>query len=531
MDLRRLISTYSGVMVVISLVYFLSEDVRPVALATLALVSAAAIVVGVRRYRPAASIWWMALALALVLDAVGGIVYDALPGPAGQPKAWNWTVWVDQGLMFVLFVTAIVGLARSAFRGVSAAIDFAIIVLGAGLIAGIVIALPYASAADGVVGAVRVSYVLRDVVIFALAVHLGTALRWTWSVAALLGGLLGFVTYDALYRLARTRGERLSGATIDLGLVAFFVLVGAAAILPSMKRLNTPSSRDGPDASPVRLGLVVVLALMPSVVHLRSLVREPSPYEALIFAAATLVLVLALARIIDVALQLRRQVYGERVVRETVIELADAQTEAEIPPILERAVGRLFPASVRHSVEITSGATAELSGRAPPAAGAGVVPEVKSPTVPMSTHGTVDRPCSPSHCCGTKRWPRRESRIAAGNRNPTMRARIRLRRRPRRDRQRRRHRPGRRRRSPRRHRRSRSRRRPRCSIQPCRRQDRRRRRRKRLRLRLRRDRRRRRRKHLRLRLRRDRLRRRGKRLRLRRDRLRRSGERLRLRLR
>ncbi len=385
MDLRRLISLYSGVMVVISGVYFLSQDVRPVALAGLAVVSAAAIVVGVRRYRPAASIWWLALALSLVLDAAGSIVYDALPGVAGQPKPWNWTVWVSQGLMFVLFVTAIVGLARSTFRGVSAAIDFAIIVLGAGLIGGIVVALPYASAADGVVGAVRASYVLRDVVIFALAVHLATALRWTWSVAALLGGLLGFVTYDVLYRLARTRGERLSGDTIDLGLIAFFALVGAAALLPSMKRLDTPASRDARDASPVRLGLVVVLALMPSVVHLRSLIREPSPYEALIFTAATLVLVLALARIIDVALQLRRQVYGERVVRETVIELADAQTEAEIPPILERAVGRLFPASVRHSVEITLGTMADLTGRSPPAADAGVVSETVSET-------SADRP-------------------------------------------------------------------------------------------------------------------------------------------
>jgi diguanylate cyclase (GGDEF)-like protein len=376
MDLRRLISIYSGVMVVISVVYFLSRDARPIALATLALVSAGAIVVGVRRYRPAASIWWLALALALVLDAVGGIVYDALPSAAGQPKPWNWTVWVDQGLMFVLFVTAIVGLARSTFRGVSAAIDFAIILLGAGLIGGIVVALPYASAVDGVVGAVRASYVLRDVVIFAIAVHLATALRWTWSVAALLGGLLGFITYDLLYRSARARGERLSGAAIDLGLIAFFVLVGVAALLPSMRRLNTAVSRDGRDASPVRLGLVVVLALMPSVVHLRSLFREPSPYEALIFAAATLVLVLALARIIDVALQLRRQVFGERVVRETVIELADAQMEPEIPPILERAVGRLFPASARHSVEITSGTVAESSGRAPPAAG--VVPETSA---------------------------------------------------------------------------------------------------------------------------------------------------------
>ncbi|HEY9484067.1 MAG TPA: EAL domain-containing protein, partial [Micromonosporaceae bacterium] len=378
MDLLRLISLYSGVMVVISVIYFVSRDARPAALATLAVVSAGAIVVGVRRYRPAASFWWLTLALALVLDAAGGIVYDALPGPAGQPKPWNWTVWVDQGLMFVLFVAAIVGLARSTFRGVSAAIDLAIIVLGAGLIGGIVIALPYAGAADGVVGAIRVSYVLRDVVIFAIAVHLATALRWTWSVAALLGGLLGFVTYDALYRFARAQSERPSGAIIDLGLIAFFVLIGAAALLPSMRRLDTPVSRDGRDASPVRLGLVVVLALMPSVVHLRSILREPSPFEALIFAAATFVLVLALARIIDVALQLRRQVYGERVVREVVVELADAQTEAEIPPILERGVGRLFPASVRHTVQITSSTMAEPSGRAPPAVDAGIISETSA---------------------------------------------------------------------------------------------------------------------------------------------------------
>ena len=370
MDLRRLISLYGGVMIVISLVYFLGQPVRSLALGALAIVSAGAIVVGVRRHRPAAARWWLALALALVLDAAGSILYSALPSAAGQLKPWNWTVWIIQGGMFVLLVAATVGLARSTFRGVSAAIDCAIIVLGAGLIGAIAIALPYANAATGVVGTVRVLYVLRDVLIFAIVIHLATALRWTWSVAALLGGLLGFVTYDSLFRLARAHGERLSGAAVDLGLIAFFVLIGLAALPASMKRLNTPLSRDGRDASPVRLGLVVILALLPSVVHLRILFREPSPQEAMIFVAATLVLILALARIVDIAWQLRRQVYGERVVRETVVELADAQTAFEIPPILERAVGRLFPPSVRHTVVITSGTVGKWPGHVAPPSGA-----------------------------------------------------------------------------------------------------------------------------------------------------------------
>jgi diguanylate cyclase (GGDEF)-like protein/PAS domain S-box-containing protein len=373
MELRRLISLYSGVMIVISLVYFLGQPVRSLALGALAIVSAGAIVVGVRRHRPAAARWWLALALALVLDAAGSMIYSALPSADGQLKPWNWTVWIIQGGMFVLLVAATVGLARSTFRGVSAAIDGAIIVLGAGLIGAIAIALPYANAATGVVGTVRVLYVLRDVLIFAIVVHLATALRWTWSVAALLGGLLAFVTSDSLFRLARAHGERLSGTALDLGLIAFFVLIGAAALLPSMKRLDTPLSRDGRDASPVRLGLVVILALLPSVVHLRILFREPSPYEAMIFVAATLVLILALARIVDIAWQLRRQVYGERVVRETVVELADAQTASEIPPILERAVGRLFPPSVRHTVVITPGTVGEWPGQVAPPSGAALV--------------------------------------------------------------------------------------------------------------------------------------------------------------
>ncbi|HZD97289.1 MAG TPA: hypothetical protein VE132_03900, partial [Micromonosporaceae bacterium] len=373
MDLRRLISLYGGVMIVISFVYFLGQPVRSIALGALAIVSTGAIVIGVRRHRPAAARWWLVLAVALVFDAAGVILYSALPSPDGQLKPWNWTVWILQGGMFVLLVAAMVGLARSTFRGVSAAIDGAIIVLGAGLIGAIAIALPYANATTGVVGTVRVLYVLRDVLIFAIVVHLATALRWTWSVAALLGGLLAFVTFDSLSRLARAHGERLSGTALDVGLIAFFVLIGAAALLPSMRRLDTPLSRDGRDASPARLGLVVILALLPSVAHLRTLFREPSPYEAMIFVAATLVLILALARIVDIGWQLRRQVYGERVVRETVTELADAQTASEIPPILERAVGRLFPPSVRHTLVIHSGTVAEWPGEVPPASGAALV--------------------------------------------------------------------------------------------------------------------------------------------------------------
>ena len=256
MDLRRLISLYSGVMIVISLVYFLSRaraiDSAGVRWQSCRPARSSSASDDIARPRRAGG--WRSRSRWCSMRSAASL-YTRCRAPPASSNRGTGRCGSIQGLDVRAPRHGHVGLARSTFRGVSAAIDFAIIVLGAGLIGAIVIALPYANAATGVVGAVRVL----------LCPPRRSSYSRSWSISRPLFAGHGrsrrfsvdcsdFVTYDSLYRLARAHGERLSGAAIDLGLIAFFVLIGAAALPPSMKRLNTPLSRDGRDASPVRLG-------------------------------------------------------------------------------------------------------------------------------------------------------------------------------------------------------------------------------------------------------------------------------------
>ena len=135
-------------------------------------------------------------------------------------------------------------------------------------------------------------------------------------------------------------------------MVGVFAGIGGAALVGSMTRFDTALSSQRREASPRRLVLVAGLALMPSAVLVAGLFREEPLDQPLIVVAATLILILALARIVDAALQLRRQAAGERVLREAVVDLAGAPQASALAPVVERAVGRLFGSKVDYRVAV-----------------------------------------------------------------------------------------------------------------------------------------------------------------------------------
>jgi diguanylate cyclase (GGDEF)-like protein len=354
MQIRRVAAVYAGLVIAATALHLWYQPASSAGVVVVGLASAGAVAYGIRRYRPPhATSWWM-LAVAVFINVIARVVYDSLPGGAGTLKPYAWTVWSLHLLMLALLVAGALGLARSTLRGASTAIDAAIIVLGAGLIGGILIAIPYAGAPG--VGdlwrTVRVGYVFRDVLVLALAIHLATAIRWNRSVRWLLAALFGLVAYDVLFRLGRIHGEWLAGSSIDLVWLLFSVGIGAAALSRTMVAVDTPISANVRGGAPLRIGLVAVLALLPSAVLLLGLFQEPPWYQPLIVIFATVILILALARIVDVAMQLRRQVDGERVLRQAVTELAGAQDVSSVEPMIDTAVGRLLGPDVDYHVAI-----------------------------------------------------------------------------------------------------------------------------------------------------------------------------------
>ena len=355
--------------------------------------SAGAILFGLRRYRPRLTRSWLMLALAVALNALARVLYAALPGTAGTLKPAAWVVWLVHLAMLVLFVAGIGGLARWAVRGATALIDTAIIALGVGLLFGVLIAIPYASTPDiGQVWAgVRVGYVVRDVLLVAVVVHLATAVRWTSSLALIVTGTAGLVGYDMLFRLGRIRGEYLAGTAIDLGWMSFYVALGAAALVPSMVAFDGPPVTTNGHQQPngqtprLRLGVVAAAALTPSAVLLISAFDPPRWFEPFIVSTVTLILVLALVRILDVTAQLRGQVRGERVSREAIAELADTHDAATVTAVLDRTVGELLEPGTDYRVAVE-----QQPGRVPDGPPADIVDTAKLPPGLGSTLGGRD---------------------------------------------------------------------------------------------------------------------------------------------
>jgi diguanylate cyclase (GGDEF)-like protein/PAS domain S-box-containing protein len=343
MTVRRLVAGYGAVMAIAVALYFQWPSVPYVTVSLVGLASAGAIVVGVRRYRPQHVRPWLLVAAALVLLATARVVVDLLPGQTGTLKPWVWTVWVLHLAMLVCLVGGLLGLARWRAQGIPALVDTAIILLGSGLLASILIAIPYASAPGigSLWAGVRVAYVLRDVLVLGVAVHFVTAVRWSVSVLLTWLGVLSLVVYDVLFR--RILGDYLFYTPIDLIWLLFFAAVGAAALVPSMAALGTPRSTSGSAGTSLRLGLVALTVFLPSGVLIAELFRLPPWYQPLVVAVATVVLALVVVRAVDVAARLRRQVGGERILRDAITDLAAASDAATVTAALDRAVRRLLP--------------------------------------------------------------------------------------------------------------------------------------------------------------------------------------------
>ena len=343
-------------------------------------------------------------------------LYTCLMGPAGTLKPWAWVVWVFQLAMLACLTAGLLGLSRYSVRSRTGFIDAAVIVLTAGVLAGILIGVPYAGVRglNHLQGTVRLAFVLRDVIIFAALINLVTVVRWSVSVLLLCTGVAGLLGYGVLFRLAFAHGNSLSGTPIDLAWILFFAALGAAALVPSMATLDSAESATRRAVAPLRLGLVAFAALQPSAVLLIGSFSKPVWYQPIIAAVATVILVLVVLRTVDVAVRLRRQIAAEMVLRDAIASLAAAPDAASVIGALNEAdAGRFLTRRADYRLILTNLEPAALSGlidtatMSPPIAaqlGPGPALAIPLATSPAERRGAVrdrqGRPRQPTPRCG-----------------------------------------------------------------------------------------------------------------------------------
>ena len=165
MSTRGFFVAYLGVMAAAMAMLLLWPASWLVAISAVTATAVAGIFVGVRRHHPRRGRAWLFLAAALVCNAAARVVYVLLPGQIGTLKPWVWMAFALHLIMLAFLIAGFFGLAKSNVHGRVALIDATIIVMGAGLVAGVFIALPYARrpGLTGVEVAVRDGYMLRDI--------------------------------------------------------------------------------------------------------------------------------------------------------------------------------------------------------------------------------------------------------------------------------------------------------------------------------------------------------------------------------
>ncbi|MGE5829173.1 MAG: putative bifunctional diguanylate cyclase/phosphodiesterase, partial [Micromonosporaceae bacterium] len=195
----------------------------------------------------------------------------------------------------------------------------------------------------------RAIFVLRDVTVLVVVFHFVTGLRLTPPAMLLTVGALGYLSYDALFRLARVHGAWIEGSWIDLGWMLFLTAWGVASLLPSMAR--TGGHKAHHNSTPLRLALVAGASLLPFALLGEVVFLAPWYMPALAMFATTM-LALVLTRMIMVTLQLRQQLGGERVLREAVAQLATAADPSAVAAVLESNLPRLLSKQAHYSISL-----------------------------------------------------------------------------------------------------------------------------------------------------------------------------------
>ena len=284
----------------------------------------AAIVVGVRLHRPSTKAAWYLIALGLALFVTGDVF------------AYNYQRFFGRSIPFpsiadvfylAVFPTIIVGLLlliRRRNRGGDRAslIDSLIIATGLGLLSWVFLMAPYAHDASLSTSAklTSLAYPLMDLVMLSVAVRLAVSggnrgrsyYLTVMSICAL------FAT-DTTYGWLQLHGIYQPGGSLDGGWMVFYLLLGAAALHPSM------AVADG-SAAPTRLTRprLAVLTLATFVAPLAGLLGPTKTSDRIVIAGSAIVLFsLVLLRMVDVLQRHEAATAREEALQRTADQLRE----------------------------------------------------------------------------------------------------------------------------------------------------------------------------------------------------------------
>ncbi|PVU81173.1 hypothetical protein DDP54_17710 [Cellulomonas sp. WB94] len=237
-----------------------------------------AIVVGVRRNRPARRAAWYWLAAGQLCWVAGDTLYswyDDVAGVSPYPSSADFLYLAAYPMLAVC--VALLIRARRRGRDVVGWIDAGIVTVNLGLVAWVVLAGPIVRSGDGTAfsRAVGLAYPAGDILLLAMVVRLviGAGAR-TVAFRLLVGAGVLLYLADTLFAVL-SAASTYGGGVVDLLWLAAYVLWGAAALHPSMTELSERGTEPHTLTSRRLAGLTLAVLIAPGTLIVQLVLGVP----------------------------------------------------------------------------------------------------------------------------------------------------------------------------------------------------------------------------------------------------------------
>jgi diguanylate cyclase (GGDEF)-like protein/PAS domain S-box-containing protein len=330
---QRVLAGYALWMALLLAGYYQMPGLRPELWGLVGLSGVGAIVAGVIINRPAQKVPWLLLAAANLSFIAGQMSFltaqlsqVALPFPSFADALYllEYPLYAAAVFIFIRW--------RSPGRDRRSLIDALILTCGLALLSWIFLVLPYARnpGLTWLQKCVAIAYPLGDVLVLAMIARLlAPGMGRGKSVLLLVLGTVGVLVSDVAYGLIQLHGTFRNGTVVDLGWAVLYSAWGAAALHPTMTQLTRPVSARQAEASPARLIVLMLAALIAPVVLFVGSLRSDYGDGGVVAVFSAVLYLLVMWRLFDTAASHRRALSRERAVRLAGASLASAGTVEE----------------------------------------------------------------------------------------------------------------------------------------------------------------------------------------------------------
>ncbi|NMO52786.1 EAL domain-containing protein [Actinoplanes sp. TBRC 11911] len=333
----------------LSAVYYAAPATHLYTWALIGYSSAAMVVLGVRRHRPARRLPWLLIAAALAFFTSGDTAYNLIV-TLGHTPDFPGIADVFYLLVYPLLTGGFLVMVRTRSGGAAnraALLDALVPTVGFGLLSWVYWIAPFTRSQDLSVAEKLVSagYPIGDVLALATLLRMLTVPgRRPRALTAISVALLGLLVSDIFYGQSQLGQQWSNGGPVDLGWIVFYATIGFAALLPSMRDLTEPAPQHAADMGPQRILWMSSAALIaPALLYLEWISGGGVHDAPVIAGAATAMFLIVIARINGLVEAQRQARARERALGEAGAALFSAASEEDVSRAVRAAVAKVMP--------------------------------------------------------------------------------------------------------------------------------------------------------------------------------------------